>query len=139
MNRSIRPWLILYQYAAGLCDACTGLLLIAAPAWTLGLMGITLIPQPVAFVRYIGVFVLSVGLTYLWAVARWPLTSHAHIGWETQWKITALIRSLVALFVLWQVATAAIEFRWISVAFSDGAFALIQWFGLRKGWLAHAS
>ncbi len=100
MNAPPRRWLILYQYIAGLCDTGTGLLLIVAPAWTLRLMGLTIIPQPVVFVRYIGVFVLSVGLTYLWAAARWPLTSHAHIGWSTQWKITALVRTLVAVFVV---------------------------------------
>jgi hypothetical protein len=127
-----------YQYIAGICDGTTGLLLIAAPAWTLGLMGLTIIPQPIAFVRYIGVFVLSVGLTYLWAAVRWPLMPHAHIAWSAQWTITALVRSLVAIFVVWQVASGAIEPRWISVAFSDGAFALVQITGLAKGWLVHA-
>lgn len=138
MNPPIRRWLILYQYAAGLCDTGTGLVLVAAPAWTLGLMGLSIIPQPVAFVRYIGVFVFSVGLTYLWAALRWPHTEHAHIGWATQWKITALIRTLVALFVVWQVTTGEIENKWITVALSDGAFALIQWTGLAKGWLDRA-
>jgi len=138
MNAPPRRWLILYQYIAGLCDTGTGLLLIVAPAWTLRLMGLTIIPQPVVFVRYIGVFVLSVGLTYLWAVARWPLTSHAHIGWSAQWKITALVRTLVAVFVVGQIASSALESRWISVALSDGAFAMIQWIGLRKGWLERA-
>jgi hypothetical protein len=139
MTTSLRRWLIVYQFVAGLCDTSTGLLLIAAPAWTLGLMGLSVIPQPVAFVRYIGVFVLSVGLTYLWAAARWPLMPHAHIAWAAQWKITALIRSLVALFIVWQVVSGAVEPRWISVAFSDGAFALIQIIGLAKGWLERAS
>ncbi|HEY1985602.1 MAG TPA: hypothetical protein VGG85_09340 [Terracidiphilus sp.] len=138
MNGPARHWLVIYQYLAGLCDTATGLLLIAAPAWTMGLMGLTVIPQPVAFVRYIGVFVLSVGLSYLWAVTRWPLSPHAHIGWTTQWKLSALVRTLVAFFIVWQVATAAIESKWISVALSDGAFALIQWVGLRKGWLERA-
>jgi hypothetical protein len=138
MNAPPRRWLITYQYIAGLYDTGTGLLLIGAPAWTLRLMGLTIIPQPVVFVRYIGVFVLSVGVTYLWAQARWPLTSHAHIGWSTQWKITALVRTLVAVFVVWQIASSALESRWISVALSDGAFATIQWIGLRKGWLERA-
>src|SRR5947207_10359081 len=138
MTAPNRRWLILYQYAAGLCDSSSGLLLIAAPGWTLRLMGLSVIPQPVAFVRYIGVFVLSVGLTYLWAALRWPLTSHAHLAWLTQWKITAMVRSLVALFVLSQVVSGAIELRWIGVAFSDGAFALVQIVGLKKGWLERA-
>jgi len=139
MTLAFRRWLILYQCAAGLCDASTGLLLIAAPVWTLGLMGLTIIPHPIAFVRYIGVFVLSLGLTYLWAAIRWPLTPRAQIAWSTQWKITALIRALVAVFVVWQVASAAMEVRWMSVALTDAAFALIQWTGLAKGWLARAS
>ena len=139
MTSPNRHWLILYQYIAGLCDSIAGLLLIAAPEWTLRLMGLTVIPQPVAFVRYIGVFVLSVGLSYVWAAVRWPLTSHAHIGWSTQWKITAMIRTLVALFVVWQVASASIEGKWITVALSDSAFAIIQWTGLQQGWLARAS
>jgi hypothetical protein len=138
MNVPPRRWLILYQYIAGLCDTGTGLLLIVAPAWTLRLMGLTIIPRPVVFVRYIGVFVLSVGLTYLWAAARWPLTSRAHLGWSAQWKITALVRTLVAVFVVGQVASSTLESRWISVALSDGAFAAIQWIGLRKGWLERA-
>jgi hypothetical protein len=138
MNTPPRGWLILYQYLAGLCDIGTGLLLIVAPAWTLRLMGLSIVPQPVVFVGYIGVFVLSVGLTYLWAAAFWPLTSHAHIGWSTQWKITALVRTLVAVFVVVQIASSALEIRWISVAVSDGAFAIIQWIGLRKGWLERA-
>lgn len=138
MTSPNRHWLLLYQYVAGLCDSVTGLLLITAPVSTLHLMGLTIIPQPVAFVRYIGVFVLSVGLSYLWAAVRWPLTSPARIGWSTQWKITAMIRTLVALFVVWQVATAGIEARWIAVAFSDGAFAVIQWVGLQQGWISRA-
>ncbi len=138
MNTPPRGWLILYQYIAGLCDIGTGLLLIVAPASTLRLMGLSIVPQPVVFVGYIGVFVLSVGLTYLWAAAFWPLTSHAHIGWSTQWKITALVRTLVAVFVVVQIASSALEIRWISVAVSDGAFAIIQWIGLRKGWLERA-
>jgi hypothetical protein len=138
MNAPPRRWLMLYQYIAGLCDTGTGLMLIVAPALTLRFMGLTIIPQPVVFVRYIGVFVLSVGLTYFWAAARWPLTTHAHIGWSTQWKITVLVRTLVAVFVVGQIASSALEIRWISVAFSDGAFAAIQWIGLRKGWLERA-
>lgn len=138
MNAPPRRWLILYQYIAGLCDTGTGLLLIVAPEWTLRLMGLSVIPQPIVFVRYIGVFVLAVGLTYLWAAVSLPLTSHAHIGWSVQWKVTALVRTLVAVFVVGQIALSALESRWVSVAISDGAFAAFQWIGLRKGWLERA-
>jgi hypothetical protein len=139
MNIGMSQRLMLYQCIAGLCDTSTGLLLVAVPGWTLGLMGIHLIPQPIVFVRYIGVFVLSVGITYLWAALRWPLAHREQSGWSAQWKITALVRTLVALFIVWQVAISAMESRWITVAISDGAFAIIQWVGLRKGWLDRAN
>ena len=134
-----RRWIITYQYFAGLSDTGTGLLLVSSPALTLGLMGFAIMPQPPAFVRYIGVFVLSVGLTYLWAAVRWPLREQAQTAWTTQWKITALVRTLAALFVFWQVTTRAMEGRWIGVAIFDSVLALIQWIGLDKGWLDRAS
>ena len=135
MSGRLRRGLVIYQCLAGLCDTSTGLLLIFAPAFTLGMMGLSIIPQPVAFIRYIGVFVLSVGLTYLWTVLRWPLDRRASLVWSTQWKISSLIRLLVALFVVGQVVTGDLEVRWMTVAFSDGLFAAIQILGLQKGWL----
>lgn len=139
MTRRLRQGVILYQWLAGLCDTTTGLLLIFAPAFTLGMMGLSTIPRPVVFVGYIGVFVFSVGLTYLWTVLRWPLDDRASLVWSTQWKITALIRLLVALFVVVQVASGAIEVRWMTVACSDGALAAFQIVGLQRGWLVRAA
>lgn len=135
MTGRLREGIVLYQWLAGLCDTTTGFLLIGAPAFTLHMMGLSIIPSPVAFVRYIGVFVFSVGLTYMWIVLRFPLHPRATPVWSTQWKVTALIRLLVAVFVVWQVASGGVEVRWMSVAFSDGLFAVIQIIGLRKGWL----
>ena len=138
MNLRLRQVLSLYQYAAGLCDTATGLLLVAFPAWTFRLMGLTVIPQPLAFARYIGVFVLSVGLTYLWAVARYPLNEHTALVWRAQWTITALIRTFVAVFILWQLSVQALEFRWITVALTDGLFAVVQMIGLKQEWIERA-
>ena len=139
MNYRLRGWLTVYQYLAGLCDAGTGILLIAAPAFTLSLMGLSIVPQPDAFLRYIGVFVFAVGVTYLWTAMRWPLDERFVLVWSTQWKITALVRMLVATFVVWQVVAGAIEPRWITVAFSDGLFAAIQIVGLANGWIERAA
>jgi hypothetical protein len=139
MSHQLRPLLIAYQYLAGLCDAVTGILLIAAPAFTLGLMGLTILPQPAAFVRYIGVFVFSVGLTYLWIALRYPLEQRSALAWSVQWTITALIRLLVAFFVFWQVTSGALEPRWMIVAISDGLFAAIQITGLQRGWIERAA
>ncbi len=128
MKQTVR-WLQLYQLAAGLCDACTGALLIAAPAWTLQRMGISVLPQPLAFARFVGVFVLGVGLSYLWAM-RWPMRA-----WSGQWSTTALIRTGVALLLAVQIASGAMERAWIAVVLTDAALAAMQWLGLSRNWL----
>jgi len=131
-------WLPLYQWVAGLCDAGTGVLLVFAPAWTFRLMGLAILPQPVAFVRFVGVFVLCVGLSYLGAVAAWPRVPRYEGQWRAQWSITALIRTAVALLLIWQIAAGAMESGWIGVVLTDAAFAIIQWVGLSRGWLRFA-
>lgn len=131
-----RKLLTLYQLLAGLCDASTGVLLLIAPAWTLRLMDIARPPEPLVFASYIGVFVFAVGLSYLWSLAFWPLSARTAQLWQAQWTVTALVRSLVAVFVSVQVMTGALEPRWISVAGTDAVFALIQWMGLGKQWLS---
>lgn len=129
-----RPWILLYQWAAGLCDTATGALLIAAPAWTFALMKLTVLPRPVAFVRFVGAFVFCVGFTYLWAAAGWPLSE-----WRTQWRITALIRTAAALLLLWQIASGAMERGWMAVLLTDGILAAFQWIGLARNWLDAAA
>jgi hypothetical protein len=131
-------WLTLFQYAAGLCDAATGLLLVFAPAFTLRLMHVTTAPQPIDFIGYIGAFVLSVGLSYLWIAVRSPLSAQTCLAWITQWQITALIRSIVALFLIAETAAHRLEPAWVLVALTDGSLAVVQWIGLSRGWLARA-
>jgi len=135
----------IYQIGAGLSDTSTGLLLVAAPAWTLQLMLLHVFPEPLEFARFIGVFVLSVGLTYLVVAAGWPL-SRRHAGgaavsseaaWKIQWMLTAIIRGLVALFLLFEVAAKRMEPAWLTVALSDGMLAALQALGLSRGWLDH--
>lgn len=138
MSRRRRQWLSFYQYAAGVCDTGTGLLLIFVPAFTFHLMGLSVLPQPVAFVRYIGVFVMSVGITYLWTVTRWPLNEYSAIVWLTQWRITAVIRMFVAVFIVWQLAIHGLEFGWVAVALTDGILAVVQIVGLQQEWIEHA-
>lgn len=138
MNVGLRRWLTAYQYVAGICDTCTGLFVVAFPVFTLSHMGLTVFPQPLAFARYLGVFVLAVGLTYLWTVIRWPLNKPTILVWLTQWKITALIRSLVAIFLIWQFLFHQVEAGWISVIVLDGVFAAVQFIGLEQGWIERA-
>jgi len=135
MNQ-IRPtrWLPVYHWLAGLCDATTGVLLVFAPSWTLGLMGVRVAPQPVEFAGLIGVFVLSVGLAYLYA-ARLPMNAANAPRWATVWWLTALSRTLVAGFLTWKILAGSMEMTWLTVALTDGVLAIFQWIGLRKGWL----
>lgn len=133
MTSARRRWLLLYQWAAGLCDAGTGALLIAAPAGTLHLMRLHIVPEPVAFVRFIGAFVGCVGLSYLWAALRWPMRE-----WRGQWSVTALIRSGVAICLATQIAAGAMEGGWIGVVATDAILAAVQWIGLSGGWLQRA-
>ncbi|ACO33450.1 MULTISPECIES: hypothetical protein [Acidobacterium] len=133
-----RTLILLYHYLAGATDTCTGLLLLFAPAMTLHLMGVSALPHPLWYVSYIGVFVLCVGASYF-AVLRGPFARSTRANcWRTQWMITALIRSGIAIFLIAQVATGTIEIAWITVAMTDGLYALIQWIGLQKNWIALA-
>jgi hypothetical protein len=131
---SLATWLLTYQYVAGLSDTSTGLLLVFAPSWTLTLMGVQRLPQPIEYASYVGVFVLGVGLAYL-SVTRLPLTAQNTPRWQTVWILTALIRSLVAAFLLAEILSGQMEPAWFTVAIVDGCLAVIQWIGLWKGWL----
>ncbi|HUY82785.1 MAG TPA: hypothetical protein VMU92_13750 [Acidobacteriaceae bacterium] len=130
-----RTLILIYHFIAGLSDTATGLLLLFAPAFTLRLMGVTEVPHPLYYVRYIGVFVLSVGATYLLIPAVVRDAPDVSTWWRAQWAITAFIRALVALFVLWQVILGVMEGAWIAVFFTDATYAAIQYIGLRKRWL----
>ena len=124
-------WLLTYQYLAGLSDTATGWLLVLEPQWTLTLMGVHRIPQPIEFASFAGVFVLGVGVTYLYAT-RLPLIAANTARWQTIWALTALIRTLVAVFLLGEILLGRMERAWLTVAITDGTLALIQWIGLRR-------
>ena len=129
-----RRVLIAYQIFTGLSDTSTGAMLIAVPGLTLQLMRLHAACDTLQFLSYIGVFVLSVGLACLYggwlAVRRGPAEKL-----EVVWLLTAITRALVAVFVVVKVAFGSLEPGWSTVAFTDGAFALIQIVGLAKGWL----
>jgi hypothetical protein len=127
-------WLLTYQYFAGMADTSTGWLLVFEPQWTLTLMGVRRIPQPIEFASFVGVFVLGVGVTYLYAT-RLPLIAANAPRWQTVWALTALIRTLVGVFLLGELLAGRMEPAWLTVAVTDGMLALIQWIGLGMGWL----
>jgi hypothetical membrane protein len=132
-----RNLLLAYQLLTGLSDTGTGLALLFAPALTLQLMGLHAEPLDLTLLSYIGAFVLSTGLACLYGAT---LIRNPELApkLEVVWLLTAVTRTLVALFVLTHVLDASLEHGWITVALTDGLFALLQLFGLAKGWLRHA-
>lgn len=133
-----RMALLLYHYAAGLCDTTTGVLLLFAPALTLHLMGVSRAPEPMFYASYVGVFVLCVGASYLIVPGSGLARKMQGTCWRTQWLITALFRTVIAIFVTAQVAIGVMEPAWLAVALTDASFAAIQWIGLRRNWIALA-
>jgi hypothetical protein len=133
-----RRLLFLYQLVIGLSDGSTGLLLLVAPSFTLHLMRLHAAPDALPFLSYTGAFVLSVGIACLYGAA---LVSRPGFvpRLEVVWLLTAITRGIVAVFVLSRILNGTLEFGWITVAASDGAFALLQAIGLTKGWLTHAA
>lgn len=119
----------LFQWAVGACDASTGLLLVLAPAWTLRLMGIGSLPEPADIISFVGIFVFAVGISYF------LVSADDVAGWKMQWKVTALVRLLVAAFLLWKIFVVGWEVKWISVLLTDLIIALIQISGLKLRWL----
>jgi hypothetical protein len=128
------PWLFAYQCAAGVSDTATGALLCVAPRFTLQLMGLHPAPATTPYVSYIGAFVLSVGISYLYGAVLIAIEAPPERT-EIVWLLTAFTRSAVAIYVLKSVLTGDLEFGWITVAAFDAACAIIQAIGLRKRWL----
>ena len=127
-------WLLTYQLVAGLSDASTGMLLIAAPIFTLRMMGLVVPRDATPFLSFIGAFVFSVGLAYLYGALLVRRTKGVP-RLEAVWVMTAMIRSSVAIFVLAAVLNRSLAPGWLTIAVFDGACALIQARGLRRGWL----
>ena len=113
----------LFHYGTGLMDTLTGLCLIFLPAWTLNLMGVSPRTDHI-FVSYIGIFVCAVGYSHFLA-GPFPTDDTSRERWKTIWKISSLVRILVALFVLVKIMRSQFEPAWISVAATDLVVALI--------------
>lgn len=126
MNRI--NFLKFWSIAVGSMDTLTGLLLIAAPALVLRLLGIAP-PSADAFVflSWIGVFVAATGLSYGMALGR-------RSRGETVWVFTAMVRTLVAVFLTVKILRGFLPEVWGIVAISDGMVAVVQIAILRLGW-----
>jgi hypothetical protein len=126
--------LLAYQLVAGFSDASTGALLIAAPLFTIRLMGLSVPREASPFLSFIGAFVLAVGLSYFYG-AFLVRRSTGVPRLETVWLLTALIRASVAIFLLVAVLNRILAAGWLTIALFDGVCVAIQASGLRRGWL----
>jgi hypothetical protein len=132
MNRQI---LLAYQLFAGASDTTTGFLLLVSPALTLRLMQLHAPGDASVFLSFVGAFVFSVGLAYLYG-AYVIFDRGCRHELEMVWLLTALTRTSVAAFVAANVLNGSLSAGWLSVAATDGILVLVQAFGLRRGWLA---
>ena len=131
-------YLLGYQLIAGISDTSTGVLLIAAPVFTVRIMGVSVPYDATPFLSFIGAFVLAVGLSYLYGALLIRRTGGVP-RLEAVWLLTAIIRSSVAIFVLGAVMNRTLSPGWLTIAVFDGICVVIQARGLRRGWLTHAT
>ena len=99
-------------------DLCTGLVLIFSPALVFSVFGLNVDEAAMDFVNWVGAFVFAVGLSYAWALSREAL--------PIVWKITGLIRSVIAVFLIAKVLSGSMPANWLGVAFCDGFVAMVQ-------------
>ncbi|MCB0346581.1 MAG: hypothetical protein KDD66_15790, partial [Bdellovibrionales bacterium] len=90
-------YLRIYNTLVGLCDASTGLLLMAAPEFTLMLMGISEIPDELVYLRFIGAFVFSVGAAYWLPFLHQESISQFVAHSKVVWMLTSIVRLVVCL------------------------------------------
>jgi hypothetical protein len=128
-------WIPWWSAGVGAMDACTGLLLIFAPEFTLKLMKLSVPADVLPYQSWIGAFVLSTGLTYAWAI-RQPANDRDRGAREAIWKMTALVRSVIAILLAAKILTGGLSAGWATVAATDAMVALVQWVALRRRWLA---
>ncbi len=123
--------MIYYCMAVGAMDAVTGLLLVFVPEITLSLMGLEMVQEPV-LLRWIGVFVFSVGCMYLLPFLT-PAGRDRLAQLVLSLKATALARACVACFVVVAIVGGQLEIAWGSVAAVDCICAVIQLTMLWRG------
>jgi hypothetical protein len=123
----MRKIALIWSLGAGAMDAVTGLLLVFAPEQVLELLGIA-VPsaESLVFLSWIGVFVASVGLSYV-------LVLRGGAAAATVWIFTALVRLAVAAFLVAQIRAGRLPMAWATVALADAMVACLQIIGLRLG------
>jgi hypothetical protein len=119
---------ILWSLAVGAMDAATGFLLVFYPVRILALIHVApLPPESIALMRWIGTFVFSVGLSYVFALRKGAAA-------EAVWSFTSLVRLMVAFFLTVMIVEESLPAAWATVAITDGLVAIYQIWGLYEGW-----
>lgn len=127
----MRSMMIALALAAGISDTLTGLLLIGAPTDTLALLGIAAPTDPM-MVRFIGNFVLGVGLSTLY-----PLMSQPRRRWHrlaVAFEVASLVRLLVAIFLGSAILSQLLATAWWIVAACDLTLATLMLIARPKAW-----
>ena len=121
----------LFCLLAGGGDAATGLLLVAAPALVLRLLGIARPAGDLVFLRFIGVFVACVGLAYLYPWLSEGARRDRRLAAAVE--MTAGFRLAVALFLGAAVTAGELELPWAAVGAYDALVAVAQLGLLARG------
>ncbi len=115
---------------ACLMDGGTGLILITAPAFTLGLMGLDPLAEPLAYLQFIGAFVFAIGTLY--GLGWRYLKKGRVLEWSVVWVVTAWARLCVGTTVLGLIISGSLNVAWISVPFADLGLGIFQFFYLAR-------
>lgn len=120
-----------FCWLAGLCDFSTGVMLVAAPLFTLRLMNIDAMPAEPVYMRFIGAFVASAGFCYLvpFLFLRGAMRDRCVEGMLVT---TMVIRLFIATFTGIAIARGALAASWITVPLSDLTLASIQFVLLKQ-------
>lgn len=126
-HSSLAAWLCLLAF---LMDGGTGLFLIFAPDFTLGMMGLDSAGVPLAYLRFIGAFVFAIGSLY--GIAWRSLLAERFIEWSVLWIATAWMRLCVGSTVLVMILSGTLPSAWSSVPVADLGLGIFQfWYLLR--------
>jgi hypothetical protein len=127
-DASMKKLVSVYCLLAGGCDAVTGILLMSTPELTLRLMGVAEMPSELIYMRYIGVFVASIGLAYLYPF----LLAQSETRFAVVLEVTALVRFSVAAFLAVVLLRGALTSPWWTVFATDLTLATVQIVILRR-------
>lgn len=122
---------VLFCLLAGSGDVATGLLLVAAPGLVLQLLGIARPEGSLALLRFVGVFVGCVGLSYLYPWLRGRFYRGRRLA--AVLEMTAGFRLAVVLFLGVAIAVDEMGLPWMTVGVYDAAVALVQLGLLSRG------